>query len=157
MLLIRVGVKLLAHENQKIWARLFAGQEDGPRKFHQSDPVYRIVADFWSLSILQHFHHVILSSSMPGHPHTARLYLVRGRVQGVGYRDYAQRVASALGVTGYVRNLDDGRVEVYAAGPPDKLSDLSAALRKGPRFSDVRGVDEQEAAPQRYSDFQIEV
>src|ERR1022692_352255 len=55
------------------------------------------------------------------------------------------------------RNLDDGRVEVYAAGPPDKLSDLAAALRKGPRFSDVRGVDEQEAAPQHYSDFQIEV
>jgi acylphosphatase len=90
-------------------------------------------------------------------PQTARLYLVRGRVQGVGYRDYAQRVASALGLTGYVRNLDDGRVEVYAAGPPEKLSDLAAALRKGPRFSDVRGVDEQEAAPRHYSDFQIEV
>jgi acylphosphatase len=87
----------------------------------------------------------------------ARLYLVRGRVQGVGYRDYAQRVASALGLTGYVRNLDDGRVEVCAAGPPDKLSDLAAALRKGPRFSDVRGVDEQEAAIQHYSDFQINV
>jgi len=56
-----------------------------------------------------------------------------------------------------VRNLDDGRVEVYAAGLPDKLSDLSAALRKGPRFSDVRGVEEQEAALQHYSDFQIEV
>ena len=79
------------------------------------------------------------------------------RVQGVGYRDYAQRVADALGVTGYVRNLDDGRVEVYAVGPPDKLSDFAAAPRKGPRFSDVRGVDEQEAALQRYSDFQIEV
>ena len=71
---------------------------------------------------------------MPRHPLAARLYLVRGRVQGVGYRDYAQRAASALGLTGYVRNLDDGRVEVYAAGPPDKLSDLAAALRKGPRF-----------------------
>jgi acylphosphatase len=94
---------------------------------------------------------------MSRHPPTARLYLVRGRVQGVGYRDYAQRAASALGLTGYVRNLDDGRVEVCAAGPPDKLSDLAAALRKGPRFSDVRGVDEQEAAPQHYSDFQIEV
>jgi len=90
-------------------------------------------------------------------PLIARLYLVRGRVQGVGYRDYTQRLADALGVTGYVRNLDDGRVEVYAAGPPDKLSDLAAALRKGPRFSDVRGVDEREAAPQQYSNFRIEV
>lgn len=89
--------------------------------------------------------------------HRAKIYLVRGRVQGVGYRDYAQRVAAGLGVTGYVRNLDDGRVEVYAAGLPDKLSDLAAALRKGPRFSDVRGVEEQEAALQHHSDFRIEV
>jgi acylphosphatase len=94
---------------------------------------------------------------MSRHSQIARLYLVRGRVQGVGYRDYAQRMASALGLTGYARNLDDGRVEVYAAGPPSKLSELAAALRKGPRFADVRGVDEQEAAPQHYSDFQIEV
>ncbi|HLY16431.1 MAG TPA: acylphosphatase [Bryobacteraceae bacterium] len=94
---------------------------------------------------------------MPRHPDSARTYLVRGRVQGVGYRDFAQRIASTLGLTGYVRNLDDGRVEVYAAGPPEKLSDLAAALRKGPRFSDVRGVDEQEAALQRYSGFRIEI
>jgi acylphosphatase len=87
----------------------------------------------------------------------ARRYLVRGRVQGVGYRDYAQRVASALNLTGYVRNLDDGRVEVYAAGALEKLSDLSAALRKGPRLSDVRGVEEQEAAVEHHSSFEIEV
>jgi acylphosphatase len=60
-------------------------------------------------------------------------------------------------LTGYVRNLDDGRVEVYAAGPPDKLSELAGALRKGPRLADVRGVEEQEAALRHYSDFQIEV
>jgi acylphosphatase len=89
--------------------------------------------------------------------HSARIYLVRGRVQGVGFRDYAQRMAGALGVTGYVRNLDDGRVEVYAAGSPEKLSDLAAALRKGPHLADVRGVEEQEAALKHYSDFQIEV
>jgi len=88
---------------------------------------------------------------------SAKIYLIRGRVQGVGYRDFAQRVASALGLTGYVRNLDDGRVEVYAAGLPDKLSDLSAALRKGPRMADVRGVEEQEAAWQESSYFRIEV
>jgi len=94
---------------------------------------------------------------MPRPSQSARLYLVRGRVQGVGYRDFAQRTASSLGLTGYARNLDDGRVEVYAAGPLDKLSDLAASLRKGPRFADVRGVEEQEAAPQHYSSFQIEV
>ena len=94
---------------------------------------------------------------MTRQPVAARLYLVRGRVQGVGFRDYVQRVASALGVTGYVRNLDDGRVEVYAAGSPAQLSDLAAALRKGPRMSDVRGVEEQEAAWRQHADFQIEV
>lgn len=87
----------------------------------------------------------------------AKIFRVRGRVQGVGFRDYTQRVAARLELTGYVRNLDDGRVEVYAAGPPDKLSDLSAALRKGPRLSDVRGVEEQEAAFEHYTDFLIEV
>ncbi|MFN7993593.1 MAG: acylphosphatase [Bryobacteraceae bacterium] len=94
---------------------------------------------------------------MSRQPAAARLYFVRGRVQGVGYRDYAQRVAVSLGLKGYVRNLDDGRVEVYAAGSAGQLSDLAAALRKGPRLSDVRGVEEQEAALQHYSDFQIEV
>ena len=94
---------------------------------------------------------------MSRQPLAARLYLVRGRVHGVGFRDHAQRMAAALGLTGYVRNLDDGRVEVYAAGPPDKLSDLAGALRKGPRLADVRGVEEQEAALRHYSDFQIEV
>ena len=87
----------------------------------------------------------------------ARIYIVRGRVQGVGFRDFVQRMASSYGLSGYVRNLDDGRVEVYAAGPADKLSDLAAALRKGPRMSEVRGVEEQEAGVRRYSSFQIEV
>ena len=82
---------------------------------------------------------------------------MRGRVQGVGFRDWAQRAAAKLGVTGYVRNLDDGRVEVYAVASPDKLSDFAAALRKGPLVADVRGVEEQEAAVEHYSAFQIEV
>src|SRR5581483_6235688 len=59
----------------------------------------------------------ILSSVM-----AAKRWLIRGRVQGVGFRYFAQRAAQGLGLTGYVRNLDDGRVEVYAAGADDKLS-----------------------------------
>jgi acylphosphatase len=94
---------------------------------------------------------------MARQPLVARIYLVRGRIQGVGFRDYVQRAAIKLGVTGYVRNLDDGRVEVYAVASPDKLSDLAAALRKGPLVADVRGVEEQEAAVEHYSAFQIEV
>lgn len=87
---------------------------------------------------------------------SARRWLVRGRVQGVGYRYFAQRAAMDLGLTGYARNLDDGRVEVYAVGPEDKLSQLTGMLHRGPRWSDVRGVEEQEAAPRDYGSFRVE-
>lgn len=86
----------------------------------------------------------------------ARRYFVRGRVQGVGYRWFVERAAAELGLTGYVRNLDDGRVEVYAAGPAGKLSELSGMLWKGPRWADVRGVEEQEAAVEKRGGFHIE-
>lgn len=85
----------------------------------------------------------------------AKRYFVRGRVQGVGFRYFVQRAASDLSLAGYTRNLHDGRVEVYAIGPPEKLSELGGRLRKGPRFADVRGVDEEEAGVQKYDTFQI--
>jgi len=87
---------------------------------------------------------------------TARRWIVRGQVQGVGYRYFAHKAALALGLTGYVRNLDDGNVEVYAVGPESALSDLAARLHLGPRYSDVRGVEEQEAAVRQYGSFEIE-
>lgn len=86
----------------------------------------------------------------------ARRYLIRGRVQGVGFRYFAQREAAGLGLTGYARNLEDGRVEVYAAGTPGALREFSGLMWKGPRFSDVRGVEESEAAVEEYSSFGIE-
>ena len=85
----------------------------------------------------------------------ARRWVVRGRVQGVGFRDFTQRAAAALELTGYARNLDDGSVEVYAVGPKEKLEELGGKLRHGPRWSDVWGVDEQEAAVQDYGRFRI--
>jgi acylphosphatase len=54
----------------------------------------------------------MLTSGMARKPESARRWFVRGRVQGVGYRWFAQRAAAELGLTGYTRNLDDGRVEV---------------------------------------------
>jgi acylphosphatase len=90
-----------------------------------------------------------------GNANHARRWLIRGRVQGVGYRYFAQRAAVELGLTGYTRNLDDGRVEVYAVGPAAKLSELAGMLHRGPRWSDVRGVEEQEAAIQEYGSFRI--
>jgi acylphosphatase len=85
----------------------------------------------------------------------ARRWFVRGNVQGVGFRYFAQKHAERLGLSGYARNLDDGRVEVYAAGDEAALSEFAGALHTGPRWSDVRGVDEQDAAVQKYPGFQI--
>lgn len=85
----------------------------------------------------------------------ARIYVVRGRVQGVGYRYFAQNWAADIGVTGWVRNRDDGNVEVYAAGTPAQLDEFSGRLRQGPRFADVRGVEEMEAALLQSDGFSI--
>lgn len=67
-------------------------------------------------------------------------------VQGVGYRYFAQRAAQRLGVAGYVRNLGDGRVEVYAIGDAGPLAQLRAELERGPRAAQVARVTEEEAA-----------
>jgi acylphosphatase len=88
--------------------------------------------------------------------HQAKRYFVRGRVQGVGFRYFVQKHATELGLRGYARNLDDGRVEVYAIGSAAKLSELEGLLHTGPRWSDVRGVDTMEAAVENYRLFQIE-
>ena len=79
-------------------------------------------------------------------PRTAmetRRYLVSGRVQGVGFRLFAQREANKLGVTGFVRNLADGSVEVVASGSIEQLAQLRALLENGPTFSSVAGVAEE--------------
>lgn len=85
----------------------------------------------------------------------ARRWLVRGRVQGVGFRWFVVREAESLRLGGYTRNLDDGRVEVYAVGPIEALSELAGRLWVGPRMADVRGVDEQEAAPEKCHGFTV--
>jgi acylphosphatase len=76
-------------------------------------------------------------------------------VQGVGFRWFVQKAALECGVSGYTRNLDDGRVEVYAVGSAEQLNELAGRLWKGPRLSDVRGVDEQEAPIEKISGFRI--
>lgn len=86
----------------------------------------------------------------------ARRFFVSGHVQGVGFRFFVERIASELGLRGYVRNLDDGRVEVYAIGDPDQLAELSRQLWKGPRLAIVRDVREQEAPVLQYRGFHIE-
>jgi acylphosphatase len=85
----------------------------------------------------------------------ARRWFVRGRVQGVGYRYFAQKSAFNLGLRGYTRNLDDGRVEVYAVGTPEELDEYAGLLHRGPRWADVHGVTQEEAALERHSSFEI--
>jgi acylphosphatase len=80
---------------------------------------------------------------------------VRGRVQGVGFRYFVQREAARLGLSGWVRNLDDGNVETHAQGPPAALDDFAAALHRGPRGASVRGVEESEASMLQYEGFRI--
>jgi len=62
----------------------------------------------------------------------ARRYLVRGRVQGVGFRYFTQAAAVRAGVGGWVRNNPDGTVEIAAAGEPDALQQLEDEIRRGP-------------------------
>lgn len=85
----------------------------------------------------------------------ARLYHVRGRVQGVGYRNFIQQAAARLEVTGWTRNLDDGRVAVFAQGPLEQLTEFEGLLWKGPRWSEVRGVESSVAALEHIGSFII--
>jgi acylphosphatase len=78
-------------------------------------------------------------------PVEARRFVVRGRVQGVGFRWFVEREAHILGIGGWVRNNADGGVEVFAQGTRDQLSGLRSRLRDGPRAARVDGVEESEA------------
>jgi len=88
----------------------------------------------------------------------ARMYYVSGTVQGVGYRYFAQTAALRLGMAGYVKNLGDGRVEVYAVGSAAQLLALKQELERGPRAASVDEVMEEEAGvEEKYArDFTVE-
>jgi acylphosphatase len=75
----------------------------------------------------------------------ARRFIVRGRVQGVGFRWYVEREAHMLGIAGWVRNNHDGSVEVLAIGTRDQLLGLRSRLQEGPRAARVDDVQELEA------------
>ena len=82
-------------------------------------------------------------------PIEAKRYVVRGRVQGVGFRWFVEREAHMLGIAGWVRNNHDGSVEVLAQGTRDQLSGLHSRLREGPRAARVDAVEvsETQAVP----------
>ena len=87
----------------------------------------------------------------------ARRFSIRGDVQGVGFRYFAQRAAARHQVVGYVRNMPDGTVEALVEGPADTVEAFKHDLATGPRFSFVQQVEEIALEPTgEYSSFRIE-
>jgi acylphosphatase len=77
----------------------------------------------------------------------ARRFLIGGRVQGVGYRMFAESAAAVEGVHGYVRNLPDGRVEALVEGDQESVDRVEMKLRRGPGGARVESFDVEPAAP----------
>lgn len=86
----------------------------------------------------------------------ARRFIVRGRVQGVGFRYFAIRAARECGVVGTVRNMADGSVEAIAEGEPDRIAEFRRKLEHGPSYSHVVAVEESDLQPTgRNKDFEV--
>ncbi len=79
----------------------------------------------------------------------ARRFLIAGRVQGVGFRFFVQDHASVEGVHGYVRNLDDGRVETVLEGDEEAVTRMERALWRGPAGARVESIDVDTVTPGR--------
>lgn len=86
---------------------------------------------------------------------TARRVLVSGVVQGVGFRYYTRMRASELGLAGWVRNLADGRVEVWVEGPPRDVEQLLGWLQSGPPGARVSGCEASEETPASLERFEV--
>jgi acylphosphatase len=85
----------------------------------------------------------------------ARRVVVRGRVQGVGYRYAMVDAAAAAGITGWVRNCRDGSVEALVEGDADAVTRVIAWCRRGPGSAAVEAIDVSDAAPSGAADFRI--
>jgi acylphosphatase len=87
----------------------------------------------------------------------ARRYVISGRVQGVGFRYFAERRANQLGIVGYVKNCWDGSVEVYAVGDLNSLEEFKCLLAEGPRSASVTNIlESEEPVDKRRTTFAIE-
>lgn len=85
----------------------------------------------------------------------ARRALVSGRVQGVGFRFFARRAAESARVSGWARNLPDGRVETVVEGEPEAVELYLEKIRRGPMGGRVDGVEVEEVAPEGHTGFRI--
>ncbi|WP_046176077.1 acylphosphatase [Domibacillus indicus] len=85
----------------------------------------------------------------------ARHLLVSGKVQGVGFRYFAQMTAVDHGVTGWTKNLENGSVAIHAEGTPEQLNSFGESLKKGNHFAKVHQIEEGAADLQSFSSFRI--
>ena len=85
----------------------------------------------------------------------ARRAVVMGRVQGVGFRFFAERAARKAGVCGWVRNVPDGSVETFAEGEEEAVRLYFELLREGPRLASVSALQEEEAAAAGHATFEV--
>lgn len=86
----------------------------------------------------------------------ARRYLVQGVVQGVGFRYFTEHVARLTRVQGFVRNLDDGRVEAVVEGDAAAVASFERAIRNGPPLARIDGIEIESRDPEgRFSRFEI--
>jgi acylphosphatase len=85
-----------------------------------------------------------------------RMIKIHGKVQGVGYRFFATRIARRLGLKGYIQNLRDGSVEAAVEGEADKISEWIEELREGPRYAEVSRIDQERREFQgKFGDFDV--
>ena len=80
---------------------------------------------------------------------SVRLY-ISGTVQGVFYRSFVKENAEKIGVKGFVRNLEDGRVEIFIEGNPEEVKKMMDICKKGPKHSEIKNV---EARIEKFQDF----
>lgn len=93
--------------------------------------------------------------TLSGPPACCLNVLVSGRVQGVYFRVFTRQQAQAAGLTGWVRNLPDGRVEAVLQGPQSAVEQVLEALRQGPANARVSGIETRALPPDAFADFRI--
>jgi acylphosphatase len=96
-----------------------------------------------------------MASESASEQRVARRIVVRGRVQGVWFRDSVRRLAHSLGVAGWARNQADGSVEIWAEGPADAVEKLLEFAREGPPRAVVEDVEVEEATPVGFERFRV--
>ncbi len=83
-------------------------------------------------------------------------YILKGRVQGVGFRYFAYHVARDLHIQGWARNLRNGDLEIHAQGDPERMWQFLDQIRSGPSFAAVNSIEVLKVDEQDFTDFSIE-